>query len=63
MTRDRLVSAFSSIDPTLLKTSRLQRSKASRNILVSWFSSSSNAPSPSVSMIIIGVSRSVSVGL
>lgn len=45
-------SAFSSIVPMLLYRNELERSKASRKILVSWFSSSSNAPMPSLSISI-----------
>jgi hypothetical protein len=63
MTSERFVNAPSSIEPTLLKTSRLQSNNASKKIFVSWFSSSSKAPKPSVSIIIIGVSWSLSVGL
>lgn len=47
---DRLLIAFSSIVPILLYMKYEHSSKAIKNIFVSWLSSSSNAPIPSLSM-------------
>lgn len=51
MIKDKLFRAFSSIVPILLYKKNELNSRARRKILVSWFSSSSNAPIPSLSMI------------
>jgi len=62
-TSERLLSAVSSIGPMLLYMSSEQSNNASKKIFVSWFCSSSKAPRPSVSMMIIGISFSSSVSL
>lgn len=51
MISDKLFSAFSSIVPMLLYRKNELSRRANKKILVSWFSSSSNAPIPSLSMI------------
>ena len=53
MIRLRLLRADSSIVPIELYMKKDESSKASKKILVSWFSSSSNAPIPSLSITII----------
>ena len=61
-TRDKFVSAPSSMVPTLLYTSKEHSNRESKKIFVSWFSSSSKAPNPSVSIISTGLVLSLSLG-